>query len=199
MAVTACGSTSAELPIGGVWVLGVRVTDADGCPAEDTVTVTVTLPAGGTATPDVEDLGDGRYRATYSVGTAGRYVARAVGATYGAVDFAAYASATVAGTAMPDLDDVLNYLGWNEDNETGDAEESLAAEGDAQRRVCRIGAVYGRDLRNALYRRVARNLAMKGIPLAVLRGDAESGSTLLPGDDPVVRRLERPHRKMVGR
>lgn len=197
MGVRPLSPTAIELPVNGVWVIDVAVTDSDGGLVDVTPEVTVTLPGGTTATPTVEAVAAG-YRAEYVVGTAGRYIARAVTPVNGAADFAAYASATVAAGDMPDLADVLNYLQWEEDNEYGDAAEALATESDAQRRVCRVGAVYPRDLRHALYRRVARSLGMKGIPLAVLRGDAESGSaTFLPGRDPEVRRLEAPHRKLV--
>lgn len=197
MAVRACSSTSAELALGDVWLIDVRVTDVDGHETDDAPVVTVTLPAGSTATPTVTGLGSGRYRVAYVVGTVGRYVARAVTSSSGAADFAAYVTGTTAATAMPDLDNVLDYLGWDEDNANGDAATALATELAAQRRVCAIGATYDDDLRGALYRRVARNLALKGIPLAVLRGDAESGNTVLPGRDPEVRRLEGPHRKLV--
>lgn len=198
MTVRALSSTAVELPISGVWALVVAVTDSAGCPADVTPTVTVTLPGGTTATPAPEEISAGVWRAEYVVGAAGRYIARVVTPANGAADFAAYASATVAAGDMPDLADVLNYLGWDEDNENGDAAEALAAQSAAQRRRCRVGAVYDADLRGALYRRCARHIAMKGIPLAVLRGDAESGSaTILPGRDPVVRDLEGPHRKLV--
>lgn len=196
MTIRARSSTSVELPVEAVWAIEFDVTDSDGCPASDTVVVTVTLPDDTTDEPTVSETATGRYRAEVVVDDPGRYVATAVGAL-GAADFAAYASATVAAGAMPDLDDVLNYLGWQADNDFGDVAEALGAELDAQRRVCRVGAVYPRDLRNALYRRCARNLAMKGIPLAVLRGDAQSRTTFLPGRDPEVRRLEAPHRKLV--
>jgi hypothetical protein len=43
---------------------------------------------------------------------------------------------------------------------------------------------------------VARNLAMRGLPVAVLRGDGEAGDTILPGRDPEVRRFEAPYRRL---
>ncbi len=86
-----------------------------------------------------------------------------------------------------------------DDDELGDV---LAAEIELQAKVCRIPAdptdppadAFPAALRQALFRRVARALAMKGIPLAVLQGDAEAGATYLPSNDPEVRRLERPYR-----
>ncbi|MEV0425390.1 hypothetical protein [Micromonospora sp. NPDC050495] len=197
MGVEAISADAVLLPIGGVWEIRVSVTDVDGNTVDATPTVTVTLPAGSTATPTVEAVAGG-YRATYEVGTAGRYVARVVAAGYGAADFAAYALATTAGTGMPTTDDVADYLregaaSWA----TEDLQDALDAEAAAQRAVCRVRAVYPDDLRQALLRRVQRNLALRQLPLAVHQGDAEAGPMLLPGRDPEVRRLEAPHRKLV--
>jgi hypothetical protein len=198
MGVRALSSTSVDLPISGVWALVVAVTDSDGCPADVATTVVVTLPGGSTATPTAEQVTAGVYRAEYVVGTPGRYVARVTTATNGAVDFAAYATSTVAGTAMPDLDAAKTYLQIDLDDTTQDDEitEALDAEAAAQRSVCRVPAAYPADMREALLRRVARNLALRRLPLMVLRGDAEAGDTVLPGRDPEVRRLESPHRKL---
>lgn len=198
MGVRTLTPTSDLLPIGGRWIIAVEVTDDDGLPAGTAPVVTVTLPAGSTATPTVEEVSTGVYRAAYEVGTAGRYVARAVAAGFGAADFAAYAAATTAGTGMPDTDDVAAYMvgeaaSWT----TDELQDALNAEAAAQRSTCRVGAVYPDDLRQALLRRVVRNLAMRQLPLAVLRGDAEGGDTVLPGRDPEVRRLEAPYRKLV--
>jgi hypothetical protein len=199
MTVRAISSTAVDLPISGVWALVVAVTDSAGCPVDVTPTVTVTLPGGSTSTPAAELVTGGVYRAEYVVGTAGRYVARVTTPSNGAADFAAYATATVAGTGMPDLDDCKDYLKIPLDDTSEDAEieDALAAESAAQREVCRVPAAYPASLREALFRRVARNLALRKLPLMVLRGDAEAGNTVLPGRDPEVRRFEAPHRKLV--
>ncbi|GAB3817460.1 hypothetical protein [Kribbella italica] len=99
----------------------------------------------------------------------------------------------------PDISAVKNYLGVTSASDEA-IESALAAETAAQAVVCRIPAApedYPDDLAEALCRRVARNLALRKIPLAVLLGDAESGSTILPGRDPEVRRYEAPHRRLV--
>lgn len=200
MTVYARSDASADLPVSGVWVIDVCVTDADGdAVTDDAPTVTITLPGGSTATPSAEDLGNGRHRAEYVVVSTGRYVARAVTLTHGAADFTAYVTATVAATGMPDLDATKTYLRIDLDDTSQDDEvqDALDAEAAAQRGVCRVPAAYPADLRQALLRRVARNLALRGLPLAVLRGDAESGDTVLRGHDPEIRRLEGPHRKLV--
>lgn len=198
MTVWASSPDAVLLPISGQWIIRVSVVDEDGYPADDVPVVTVTLPAGGTATPTIETIGTGDYRAVYLVGTAGRYVARAVTTSHGAADFAAYAAGTTAGTGMPEVADVAAYLregaaSWT----TADLQDALDAEAAAQRSRCTLRAVYPDDMRQALLRRVARNLALRALPLAVHQGDAEAGSMLLPGADPEVRRLEAPHRKRV--
>lgn len=102
-----------------------------------------------------------------------------------------------AGSGVPDLDDVKTYLKIDLDDTSQDVEitGALAAEIQAQRDVCRIPEVFSPALREGLFRRVARNLALRGIPLAVLRGDGEAGDTVLPGRDPEVKRFEAPYRK----
>jgi len=197
MAVTATTADQVLLPVGGVWVLRVAVTDLDGVLVDVAPTVTVTLPDDTTATPTVELVSTGVYRAVYEVGPTGRYVARAVATGYGVADFAAYAAAATTGAGMPTADDVIVYLGPTSAT-LDEVQDALDAEAAAQRSVCRVKAVYPADLRQALLRRVARNLALRPLPLAVLRGDAEAGdTTILPGQDPEVRRLEAPHRKLV--
>ena len=110
----------------------------------------------------------------------------------------------------PDLGAVKTYLRIEAADDSRDPEISsaLAAETAAQRRVLRASAfgvdpeppaepvAYPVDVAEALCRRVARNLALRGIPLAVLQGSAEGGPTVTPGSDPEVRRLETPYRRL---
>lgn len=183
------------LSIGDVWDIAVTVRDANCCLTDTAaVVVTVTLPSGSTSAPTVERVAAGVYRALYTVGTSGRYIARAVAAGYGAADFVAYVEGTTAGTSMPTIADVDAYLGENS-WEPDDLQAALDAESAAQRATCRVAAVYPADLREALLRRVARNLALRRNPLGQPQGDAEFN--FIPGRDPEVRRLEAPHRKLV--
>ena len=101
-------------------------------------------------------------------------------------------------TTIPDLANVKHYLGETSWDDTS-IQEALDVETDAQAAECRIPAEYPPALAEALRRRVACNLARRPIPLAVLQGDAEIGSTSapVPGQDPEVRRLERRHRRWV--
>lgn len=193
MGLRATSSVSASLPLGGLWTIEVEYRDFDGYLASATPTVVVTLPGGTTTSPTFSTVETGIYRATYKVGSVGRYVA-IVSTDDDAVYFSAYVSATTAATGMPVLADVTAYLGSTSYTNT-EIQEALDAEAAAQRAVCRIGAVYSADLREALLRRVARNLAMRQLPLSVLQGDAELGGGVLPGRDPEVRRLEAPHRR----
>jgi hypothetical protein len=99
--------------------------------------------------------------------------------------------------AIPDLAAVKTYLG-DTSFEDATISAALAAETASQANYCTIPAVYPVDLGEALLRRVARNLAMRGIPLAVLQGDSDLGSsTFLPGKDPLVRMYEAPYRRLV--
>lgn len=194
MPVTANTWTTVHAPVGDVWLIGVDVTDANGQRVSQTPVVTVTLPDGTTALPTVELLSTGCYRASYTLAAAGRYVANAVATGYGVAQFAAFTDAVTPASGMPVVGHVSAYLGkhsWS----TPDLQDALDAEASAQRSVCAVPAAYPPDLRNALLRRVARNLAMRPLPLAVLRGDAEAGdpNILPPGSDPEVRRLEKPY------
>lgn len=194
MTIKAHSDASVDLAVGAVWPIEVRVTDADGCPAADTVVVTVTLPNGSTATPTVEEVATGAYRAEQTVSAAGRYIARAVGAL-GAADFTAFVTATVPAADMPDIVDLDAYLGTNSFTDEV-LQDALDAEAAAQRKACKVPATYPADLRQALLRRCARNLAMRRIPMAVQQGDADTGALVPPGRDPEVRRFEAPYRKL---
>lgn len=101
-------------------------------------------------------------------------------------------------SGAPDAQDAAAYLGpaaasWDEDT-IGSA---LAAETAAQARSCRIPDPMPDDLREALLRRVAANLARRQIgPLPGPQGDAEVPA-VVPSRDPEVRRLEGPWRKLI--
>jgi hypothetical protein len=71
-------------------------------------------------------------------------------------------------------------------------DDVLAQESDAQAKSCRIDP-YGYDLRGAIFRRVQRALAAKGVPLGVLAD--EFGSSPLVSTDAEITRLEGPYQK----
>lgn len=98
---------------------------------------------------------------------------------------------------LPTLTAVKDYLGQNASGKSdATITTALEAEKAAQKRVCRVDeANYPSDLAEALLRRVARNLAMRSLPLGVQ--DSELGGLRLGSTDPEVRRLEGPHRRLV--
>lgn len=75
---------------------------------------------------------------------------------------------------------------------------ALDAETAAQRRACVIPETVPADLKNALLRRVQRNLAVKPVTL-VTYNSFEGGSTSqrIPSVDVEIRRLEAPYRRLV--
>jgi hypothetical protein len=202
--IEALSLVDAALAVGEPWAVTVLAVDYPSTPSGTAPTLTVTNPAGVITTPVMDAVAgvSGVYRAFVATPAPGRYVARVSHDSY-VHDFAAYATPVATAAGMPDLDDLLGpggdgtgYLGVTSLPEE-QVQDALDAEAANQRRVCRIPAAYGADLRQALLRRVARNLAMQGLPLAVLRGDGEGGdATLLPGNDPEVKRFERPYRKV---
>jgi len=166
-----------------------------------TVTLTVTKPDLTEATPTVTSTETGIYEAGYLFAALGRHRFRWVSTLPNTAEtFELDAAGT--GSALPTLTEVKDYLdstqaGLSATFSDAVIQASTDAEQAAQRRKCRIPANYPADLSEALKRRVQRNLAMRSLSLAVLQGDAEAGSPImLPGEDPEVRRLERPHRRM---
>lgn len=79
---------------------------------------------------------------------------------------------------------------------------ALAGETLAQSRVCRVPTgtdPYPADLAEALFRRVAHNLALRSLPLGVQASITEAAvaTNRVGGTDAEVRRLEAPHRRLV--
>jgi hypothetical protein len=187
------------LPLGGQWTLVVETRDAAGyLSGVVTPTLLVTLPNGATSVPVFAAwTSTGAWLATYTPGVAGRFLAHA-STPEDAVDAAAYVAAPVTSGGLPIVDDVARYLkgaaaSWTQ----SDLQDVLDSEMAAQQAKCGVRAVYPMNLRMALLRRCQRALAMRALPLATLQGDADGGGLILPGNDPEVRRLEGPYRKLV--
>lgn len=89
--------------------------------------------------------------------------------------------------------DVSAYLGQHSHSDEA-VIDALAAETAAQLAVCKVPVEIPVDLRQALLRRVLRNLAMRSLPLGVQQ-DELSGGIRMGSTDPEVRRLESPYRK----
>lgn len=105
--------------------------------------------------------------------------------------------------ATPTADEArTNYLGPDSEHHKADVDSAFAAERAAQAHRCRVpddDADWPADLIEALYRRVATNLANRGLPLAIQTSysDVGGGFARVGGLDPEVRRLEAPYRKVV--
>lgn len=190
----------ALLALGSQWRLVVETRDSSGYVTSATPPVAlVTLPNATTTVPVFTPWApsSGAWIATYTTTQAGRHLAH-VSTPEDAVDLAAYVAGPTTSASLPTVDDVARYLragasSWT----TQDLQEELDGEASAQRAKCGVRATYPPDLRKALLRRVQRALAMRALPLATVQGDADGGSILLPGNDPEVRRLENPYRRLV--
>ena len=91
------------------------------------------------------------------------------------------------------LAETKTYLGttsWSDP----DIQDALDAETAAQDAVCRRLPYYPVDLKQALKRRVARNLALRALPVGIQAND--TGATYIAGRDPEIRRLEAPWRRV---
>lgn len=196
MTVTRTTSADSTLDVGDHWLVGFTATDDDGNPAAlADVALTVTSPAGVPTEPDLEEESDGCFTAQVPLTAAGRWLAVAQSDLGGVEAFTA--QATVPALAAPDLDEVKGYLGATS---TTDAEiqDALDAETEAQRKLCDVPADYPADLRQALKRRVARNLAARAVPVAQFSTfEGGATSTRVPQTDPEVVRLEAPYRRVV--
>lgn len=99
----------------------------------------------------------------------------------------------------PTVAEVVDYLGDQAPRNEGVLVGAYYAEKAAQQTVCNVPldtADWPADLREALCRRVARNIAMRGLPLGLQPLLDDSGAAVRVGrDDPEVRRLEAPYRK----
>jgi hypothetical protein len=186
------------LTLGGQWRLVVETRDSSGyLSGSVTPSLLVTLPDGSMTTPAFTAWSwAGAWSATYTPLVTGRFVAH-VSTPEDATEAAAYVLGATTSSGMPNVSDVARYLRTGAASWTvADLQDELDSEADAQRAVCGVRAVYPRDLRKALLRRVQRALALRALPLAVVQGESEGGITILPGRDPEVRRLEGPYRKL---
>ena len=75
----------------------------------------------------------------------------------------------------------------------------IAAEADLQAAGARVPCDYVvvPALQQAIYRRVGRHLAARGVPLGLIGADAEYGPTRLARWDAEMERLEGPYRRLV--
>lgn len=104
-------------------------------------------------------------------------------------------------TATATLEEVQTYLGTDTVTAHGEdaVQDAYDAEVAVQNRRCTIPVATEddalEDLAQALKRRVARNLALRRLPLMVSQGDADGEPVRISANDPEIRRLEAPFRK----
>lgn len=200
MPVIAVSPDAGRLDVGATWLLAVELHDDVTDALKDaTVTATVTRPDTSTSSPTVTKQSLGFYTAPYVLAASGRHTA-VVTASGLLVGVATFAVDALAVGVLPTAAEVQTYL-----QSTGatsftlaDIGLALAAETAAQARSCRVPAEYPADLREALYRRVARNLAARAVPVAQWTAfDGQATGTRVPAKDVEVARLEAPYRRMV--
>jgi hypothetical protein len=101
----------------------------------------------------------------------------------------------------PPLDDVRAWIKVPATILTDEQlQQVIAAEALIQARLCRVPQdpeALPPDLVQAIYRRVAREVAARGVPLGMLGADAEYGTARLGRFDAEIQRLEGPSRKVV--
>jgi hypothetical protein len=186
-----------DLAVGQLWQIRV-------CSTEAPVLVVID-PAGSTVTPAIEfeaetALGLGHYLASFAPQDPGRYIVAVTTATQGSLIFQSVVSEITMNGDLPTFEDLDDYLGgagahsWTDEQLT----DALNAESANQRRVCQVPAAYPDDLRQALLRRAARNLAMRRQLTEQPRtdGDFDSPAFVPPGRDAEIRRYEAPWRKI---
>lgn len=84
-----------------------------------------------------------------------------------------------------------NVGSWTDD----DIQGAIDTETRSQSNKCRIEDPYPPDMLEALKRRVQRNLTLRGQPALTVQR-IENGVSFTPTNDPEVRRLEGPYRKV---
>lgn len=190
---------NAAVVVGGTWVVEF-FTSEDGYTEAADPTLVVTLPNGTTISPDFESESDtGLYEYHVPITLPGRYVASIAAAELDGLRYVScFALEVTTDNEMPNVADVVVYLEGGKKTTSFDPdviETFLASESAAQRSRCRIPAAYPPDLRMALLRRVQRAMAMKGIVYDGQTGP--DGDSYTPTNDPEIRRLEAPYRKVL--
>ena len=104
--------------------------------------------------------------------------------------------AAISRGSLATLDELRDYLGATSATDP-ELTTALHAERAAQAQRCRIDP-YTHELREAVMRRVARNLAARSVPVATWTSfEGGATGTRVPNTDAEIRRLEAPYRKLV--
>jgi hypothetical protein len=183
---------NAALVVGSEWCVEF-ITSEDDYTVSSNPTLTVTLPDGSTLVPSYDwDTPVGVYQYRVPVVLTGRYLAEISGDDLLNRTITAYALPVTKESEMPVVGDAVAYMGIQVDQDT--LEELFEAEKASQRARCRIPAAYPPDLRLALLRRTKRAWEMRQNTAASEAGEFSTG--FVPMNDPEVRRLEGPYRKV---
>lgn len=202
----ALSSTSADLLIHDRWVMDLAITDDSGYlpSAEPVITLQLSQPDNDQPDPfpEVEKLSSGVYRFVLEVSESGRYVAVVLVDGYGTLGFTAFVQSITPAGNMPTPTDVRDYADDSENIgewEDADIQAVLDSEASQQRARLDIGAVFTPDLFEALVRRTVLALNRRSklnagdFSTGVLNGESQA---FIP-NDPEIRRLEAPYKKVV--
>lgn len=184
--------------LGAVVPLRFEVRDEDTSELTDPTgwSLVVASPA-GSSSPTLAHPEAGVFEADYVPAVVGPHVAvfTATGENAGLVEDVFVVTATSDNLATISVGQLRTYLG-----DTSETDQllldALAAERVAQADRCRVDR-YTEALREALLRRVARNLAARAIRVASFTSFEGGGgaSQRVPQTDPEIRRLEGPYRR----
>lgn len=177
------------------WIIEFVVLDDDGELVTDVDDWTVSLygPSSSATLSDPELIDNTYYRIVQTLDEGGNWGIAVESVAYGAMSFAAYLVYQIYGP--PQLSDVRAYIGTNIPD--AQVQDALDAEIAAQQKACRVPAPFPNDLRQALLRRTARNLALRKLPLQIDPAEPIDITNLIPALDKEVRRFEAPYRKLV--
>jgi len=189
--------------VGDEWVTVAVTYDDDGNRVTPTVGASVLLPDDTSSVVTPTEDGTGVWVCRHTLTVPGWHHLRFVASgTVVGVEIAqtnVESVPTSVDDGWPDTSACLAYLG---ETSASDAEilDALTAETAAQRARCRIPPAYPADLRQALLRRVARNLAARAVPVASFTSFEGGGtSARVPRTDAEISRLEGPYlRRTVG-
>jgi hypothetical protein len=162
-----------------------------------TITLVITKPDLTTTVVTPTHDSTGKYSAVYVPVVVGPFVALWT-TTVPAITMAQrWTVETFTAGPILALAALKTYLGTTTFSD-GELSATLATETAAQLARCRMPAIVPAELVEALKRRVQCNLARRALPLGLTgaSGDGDSPA-YLPGNDPEVRRLEAPWRRMV--
>jgi hypothetical protein len=186
--------------LGNVVPLTFAVYDAGGTLTDAaTAALTITLPDASTTNPTLDHPSVGTYQVDYTPPVAGApYVARLVttGPTGAAEDLFAVIGAAAAAMTIAELRIYLRTTSATD----AQLAAALTAERESQAQDCIIEP-YTMTLREALARRVARNLAGQAIPLAHVTSygtDSGTAAVYATSWDGEIDRLEWTRRRVPG-